>query len=434
MGNYFLYVFTIFFNCLSPLFIFAQGLETKENKKIRIAVISACTVLIYVACSLVYYFFPNGIVYGIIFATVTLIDFSIFQILFKGKFLNLMFVFISSLYIFVFTAGLREALYCFLTPLDAIAPFIEKNSLSENVIQYVITIAVNIALFFLLRKRKNIFKNLEIEHWTLIIYGISWIIMPLIFAVSFFSGRSFTVGILHLAQACIALMVVYFQYFVIFFERNKSMLKESQRELQLIEHEQVQIYKRYEQEKQNYQFISAKCHDLKKQINILRRSRENLNESTLDEIDNSLSTFETSAKTGNASLDILIAEKAVTCKNLKIDFACMIDGNSFKFLELIDLYAIFGNAIDNAIEYLSTVEVSKRYLRIRQSIQGNILLLCFENYIENAIDTSSTSKENKTEHGFGIKSISYSVEKYGGTLNINQNEKCFSVEILFPKN
>ena len=43
-----------------------------------------------------------------------------------------------------------------------------------------------------------------------------------------------------------------------------------------------------------------------------------------------------------------------------------------------------------------------------------------------------TTKNDKNYHGFGIKSITYLVQKYGGDLSLVANNGVFNLNILFP--
>ena len=43
-----------------------------------------------------------------------------------------------------------------------------------------------------------------------------------------------------------------------------------------------------------------------------------------------------------------------------------------------------------------------------------------------------TSQEDKSAHGFGMKSIRYLVEKYCGELSIQARDGKFCLDILFP--
>jgi signal transduction histidine kinase len=62
--------------------------------------------------------------------------------------------------------------------------------------------------------------------------------------------------------------------------------------------------------------------------------------------------------------------------------------------------------------------------------------VCFENYFEGDIKLANglpvTTKRDKDNHGFGLKSIRYAAEKYGGTMTINIEENWFILRILLP--
>ena len=45
-----------------------------------------------------------------------------------------------------------------------------------------------------------------------------------------------------------------------------------------------------------------------------------------------------------------------------------------------------------------------------------------------------TTKKNKETHGYGIKSIAYTVERYGGVVDAKANDSWFELKILIPRN
>ena len=59
----------------------------------------------------------------------------------------------------------------------------------------------------------------------------------------------------------------------------------------------------------------------------------------------------------------------------------MPSGDSLDFMQVADIYALFGNALDNAIN--ATMELndpSKRVINVRFSSQGNLMLIQIQNY------------------------------------------------------
>ena len=60
-----------------------------------------------------------------------------------------------------------------------------------------------------------------------------------------------------------------------------------------------------------------------------------------------------------------------------------------------------------------------------------------QNYCENEPDWDGkggiyTTKADNRYHGYGIKSIRYTVEKYGGSIQISWKDNWFEMGILIP--
>ena len=103
--------------------------------------------------------------------------------------------------------------------------------------------------------------------------------------------------------------------------------------------------------KENIDIINRKCHDLKHQIAALRdMCTKEEREKYIEEIQDSIQIYEAMVKTGNDVLDTILTEKSLACKENDIVVSCVADGKGLEFLHPIDLYTIFGNAMDNAIE------------------------------------------------------------------------------------
>ena len=113
------------------------------------------------------------------------------------------------------------------------------------------------------------------------------------------------------------------------------------------------------------------------------------------------------------------------------------DAHDADFLDVMDLCSIFGNAIDNAIEYEQRVEdKSCRLIKVTVRTQNQFLLIQIQNYCTEAIQmkngTIATSKRDKQIHGYGIKSIRRAVEKYDGSLTLEQDDDWFILTALIP--
>ena len=116
----------------------------------------------------------------------------------------------------------------------------------------------------------------------------------------------------------------------------------------------------------------------------------------------------------------------------------VIDGKLLDFMEVKDICNIFGNALDNAIEsVLHISDKEKRLIHVTVSQLNNFVMIRIENYYENILKSDGenylTTKSDTKSHGYGIKSIKYTADKYDGAVYINSDNNWFDLKIAIPK-
>ena len=96
-------------------------------------------------------------------------------------------------------------------------------------------------------------------------------------------------------------------------------------------------------------------------------------------------------------------------------------------MKVEDIYAIFGNALDNAIRAVMELEdAMKRVISVKIVIQNSILMIQIQNYYSGKL---------RFEKGLPLttmKSIQYTAEKYNGTITVNAENDIFMLQILIP--
>lgn len=195
--------------------------------------------------------------------------------------------------------------------------------------------------------------------------------------------------------------------------------------------------KQYEITKDNIDMINMKCHDLKNQLTLLRHMDEEGRQETIDRMEESVMIYGNMAKTGNEILDIVLTDKQLYCEKHGIRFTYMVDGESLRFMEAADIVALFGNALDNAIEsVVGETEEERRIIRLNVSSKRSFVCVHLENYCSRQVEFSDglpvTTKEDTASHGFGVKSIRYVAERYGGSMQMWQEGSVFSTDVLLP--
>ncbi len=215
--------------------------------------------------------------------------------------------------------------------------------------------------------------------------------------------------------------------------RKSSMKEELELVHLLLQKEQEQ----YRLSKENIAIINQKCHDLKHQIRAIRQVSDEEREQYLQEVEESIRIYESIVQTGNEVLDTILTEKSLYCKERGITISCVADGKLLSFINNMDLYSLFGNAVDNAIEAVEQFEEEeKRQIDVLVYRQQNFLVVNIINPMQETLvlenEMPVTTKRDKNLHGFGVRSMRYIVKKYDGFFNFSQEDGCFSLKFLFP--
>lgn len=210
------------------------------------------------------------------------------------------------------------------------------------------------------------------------------------------------------------------------------------KELEAVQNMLQNQYVQYKQSRESIELINYKYHDLKHQIALLRSEEDpKKREEFLNRMEEEIRQYEAQNKTGNKVLDTVLTTKSLYCAKHGITFTCVADGTLLDFMDVMDICSIFGNALDNAIECeVKIPEKEKRLIHVTVSKQKQFLILRFENYCEETLQyqegTPVTTKKEKEFHGYGLKSIQYTVNKYEGAVSVNLEDNWFELKVLIP--
>ena len=227
-------------------------------------------------------------------------------------------------------------------------------------------------------------------------------------------------------------------FYVLWVQINQKEKMSLQKELDGINAAARQQQIQYRMTSDTIDSINRKCHDLKHQIRALRElTNEKETEEYLNEIENDVMIYDTALKTGNKALDTVLMEKGLFCKEHNIQWSCMVDGTKLDFMKIEDIYAIFGNALDNAVTAVLALEDKEKcVISVKILEQNQLLMIQIQNYFDSKLNFKNglplTTKKNKINHGFGMKSIQYTAEKYDGIVTVQTKDQIFMLQILIP--
>ena len=182
--------------------------------------------------------------------------------------------------------------------------------------------------------------------------------------------------------------------------------------------------------------VNRNAHDLKHKLRLLKNAPQELRDDFIEEQMSHIEEYQNLVFCDNEVLNTILAEKSLYCNSMDIVFSCSVKKANLEFIDVIDLYALLGNAIDNAIECVSKFqEKDKRVISLNVSSKEAFTIIQVENYSNDITDIEhelpATSKLS-TGHGFGLKSIKYISNKYGGNMYWANKDGIFSLQVMFP--
>lgn len=191
----------------------------------------------------------------------------------------------------------------------------------------------------------------------------------------------------------------------------------------------------------SFELLNALKHDTKYHLLYIQSKLEENSEESLLEIKANLKnlldkniTSTLVEYTGNKKLNRLVNYKFASFSNSDILIDSKINVPENAHIDELSLYLILGNAIDNAIRNFDTSQSVENCIKVRiWDDDGNLYIKIsnpFDKKIEFKNGLPITDKKDKTQHGYGLKSIRKIVDEKKGLLKISCNSNNFIIEIL----
>lgn len=299
------------------------------------------------------------------------------------------------------------------------------GGIAKNVyLFFAIYVVVYLLAYFVVIKRIRK-KEVSISGANLVVSSL----LAALVILAFEFASKFNMGVaagLYQILSCLLMIMVAFGFF-----RESNIEKEKVQLQYYLQGEQ----KHYEDLCESMKLVNIKCHDLKYAL-----TEDTSDKTYKQEATAVVEMYDNLDLTDCEPLNVVIADKNLLCEKYGIKLYCIADGKALRFMQPQDIFIMFGNALDNAIEYLRQVDdVGKRLIYLRVNTVNEMSVVNIENYYDGELrfdenNEIETSKSDKANHGWGLKSIRYIVEKYNGTVSVNVDNNAFVVTAIFPAN
>ncbi len=419
-------------------YLFARDLKLRRRAPLRIA---AGLILCFgVAFAIPIVSFDT--LYGsIMFLTMFAVSVGAMTLVYDEPFKNVLYCAIAGFTVQHVAQELYEIFGSALRSIGADALDFYGSGFDLGSVETVVFLLVNFQIFFLLYSgayrlfcAKSALRGIyEMNNLTVTVIAVLFVMINVVFgAVIIWSLPSkvdyTSICMLHIygILCCVLALIMLFEL---------PRRKRAENELATVRQINHMKTEQYRISKQNIELINLKCHDLKHHIRKFKNER-GISDDELDEIEKVVDIYDSTYQTGNEAFNVILMEKSLICKSENINLACIADAARLDFLADADVYALFGNLLDNAIEAVREMPEAERSIGLSvKSINDFVAIHVYNGYggdikFENGLPI--TRKQSKAYHGFGLKSVKHTVEKYDGVLRVSADDGIFNVKILFP--
>lgn len=207
---------------------------------------------------------------------------------------------------------------------------------------------------------------------------------------------------------------------------------ESMSRLLASQHDQYEISRRAIDE------VNRKYHDMKHHLDAIRAEPDpTLRQQFLDDLEQSITDYGTQVRSGHPVLDAVLTAKHMQAREKGIDLTVVADGALLTSLRPLDITAIVGNALDNAIEAAEKLPPGEhRNITLTVFSQEDFVLLRVENPFDGTLQRRGgalVSRKPDKGHGYGLRNIAATAESYGGSMTVDSADGWFTLSVLLPR-
>lgn len=237
----------------------------------------------------------------------------------------------------------------------------------------------------------------------------------------------------------IALIMVFINVIIYFFMYKIKKDTKTKIEYELLKMQYNNIKNTGESMKVLYDSVYCVKHDLEKHLlaikAIAEKDRcEDINDYINNIFDEELNSVQKIIFTDNDIFNAVINTKLELCKKKSLFPSINISNDAVNCIKSSDIAVLFGNIFDNAIE--AAEKTNDRIIILNVKLQGEYISV----YMENSFDERysdinlKTTKDKKSEHGYGTKNVQRIVDEYDGMIQYFKNEAgMFCCDILLKK-
>ena len=191
-------------------------------------------------------------------------------------------------------------------------------------------------------------------------------------------------------------------------------------------------------------------HDLANHMQVLSALPEQERDSYIKNLAEHTAAMHSLSYCGDSTVNAVLSVKKPLIEQHGIHMELSLDIPQELPFDKTDICALYANALDNAVEACMKLEPEKRFITVKSKARKGLFCLEISNPApENSgapinqaiydgleydtyVNIIPTSKKDKTNHGFGLKSIRETVVRYHGNMELKTVNGVFDLFLYMP--
>lgn len=145
----------------------------------------------------------------------------------------------------------------------------------------------------------------------------------------------------------------------------------------------------------------------------------------------------TPINTDNPTLNAILNVEIEKARQNGISFSYTVT-DSLSFVSSTDVVSIIGNLCDNAIEYLSYIDQSRRKMSLEITVRNDYrIIMCRNTILSSVLSVNpdmKTTKKDAALHGKGLSILRSIADKYNGTIGYKEDDNSIEVTLVIKEN
>lgn len=230
------------------------------------------------------------------------------------------------------------------------------------------------------------------------------------------------------------------------FSYQKMIALQEEKKNYFVEEQQVHaMQERIKEVEQFYKGIRQIKHEMRNHLTNIKGLAESGKYDDMEQyiarMDESISAYELTVKTGNAVTDVIVNDKKKAADKLGIKFQTEFSYPLSDKYNAYDIGIILNNLLTNALEACEKInEKEERYIILSSRQKRKFFLIEVKNTYEGEIEFDantelpvSTKQIDISLHGIGLSNVKREVEKYMGDMKIKVRKNEFSATVLLQE-